>query len=554
MFYRCRFPVIASIVWLLMNFLMTSLESRMLNAQDTEVDLLIVGGTSGGITAAIAGKEAGLRVLLIEPSAHLGGLSSAGLGATDIGNKVAIGGLSREFYKRIKLFYDRPESWTFEKKTDYRSPRQKPGEDTLWTFEPRVAEAVFREWLDEKKVPYRLRCPIDRSPSSVVREGKRLKSLRTAAGEVLSARYFIDATYEGDLLPLASVDFIIGREANAAYNETLNGVQTRQATKHQFFPGVDPYVRRGDKSSGLLPGVQPEGPGDEGSGDHRLQAYCLRMYLTDVEPNRIPFAEPQGYDERDYELLLRNFEAGLNNLPWHSIMMPNRKTDTNNNTGFSTDFIGANTDWPEASYAEREAIYRRHVHYQAGLCWTLAHHPRVPEKIRREAQQWGLAADEFRDSQNWPHALYVREGRRLVGRTVMTEHHCRGKQTAAHSVGMAAYTMDSHNVQRYVDANGQVRNEGDVQVAGFPPYPIDIGALIPKEEQCENLAVPVCLSASHIAYGSIRMEPVFMVLGQSAALMAAEADKDNRSLQSIDYTELRTKLLAADQVLSLPVQ
>ena len=319
---------------------------------------------------------------------------------------------------------------------------------------------------------------------------------------------------------------------------------------HQFRFDVDPYRVPGDPASGLLPGVHAGGPGADGEGDRRVQAYNFRVCLTDVPANRVPFARPEGYDELRYELLLRYFEAGFREVPWSSAPMPNRKTDTNNNHGFSTDHIGANYAYPEASYAERAAIVRDHREYQQGFLWTLANHPRVPEEVRSEAARWGLARDEFAGNGNWPHQLYVREARRMVSDYVMTQADCEGARVAPDSIGLGSYTMDSHNVQRYVDAGGSARNEGDVQVRVPAPYPISYRSIVPARGECTNLLVPVCLSASHIAFGSIRMEPVFLVLGESAGLAARLAIGGDRDLQALDYAELRPSLEEAGQVLS----
>jgi hypothetical protein len=350
-------------------------------------------------------------------------------------------------------------------------------------------------------------------------------------------------------MALAGVSYHVGRESNATYEETLNGVQTEQAVYHQMQPGVDPYVVRGDSSSGLLPGVHAGPPGEEGAGDHRVQAYNLRMCLTDATDNRIPFEKPAGYDPQVYELLLRNFEAGEDRIPWSPAPMPNRKTDTNNNFGFSTDFIGMSYDWAEADYATREALFRQHLEYQRGLMWTLAHHPRVPQAIRDEVGKWGNSKDEFPEHDGWSHQLYVREARRMISSYVMTQHDCQGKRVAEDAVGLAAYTMDSHNTQRYVDAHGAVRNEGDVEVGGFPPFPISYRSIVPRRSECDNLLVPVCLAASHIAYGSIRMEPVFMVLGQSAATAACHSIDEDVSVQQVDMNRLTRRLKDDGQVL-----
>jgi hypothetical protein len=360
---------------------------------------------------------------------------------------------------------------------------------------------------------------------------------------------FIDATYEGDLLAAAGVSYHVGREANRTYGETLNGVQVKNALHHQFIKKIDPYLRPGDPSSALVPRVHAGPPGKDGEGDHRVQAYNFRICATDRPANRRPWPRPKNYDDKQYELLLRNFEAGDLRLPWHPLLMPNRKTDANNNFAFSTDNIGMNYEYPEADYPTRENIWQEHVDYQKGLMWTLANHPRVPAQVRKHFQTWGLARDEFVDNDNWPYQLYVREARRMVGAYVMIEQNCRGSRRAEDSVGLAAYTMDSHNIQRYVTDEGFVLNEGDVQVGGFPPYPISYRSLIPRADQCSNLLVPVCLSASHIAYGSIRMEPVFLGLGQSAATAASLAIEEKVPVQEVDYVKLRKRLLQDRQIL-----
>jgi hypothetical protein len=509
-------------------------------------DVVIYGGTAGGVAAAVQTRRMGKTVLIIEPGKHLGGLTSGGLGATDIGNKAAIGGISREFYQRVRKHYNDPKAWIYEKPENYRSGRGSEGvaEDAMWTFEPSVAEKILREWCAEEKVEVIYGQRLDLK-NGVQKEGGRIVTIRMESGEVYAGKMFIDASYEGDLLAVAGVSYHVGREANSVYGETLNGVQTRNARYHQFVPGVDPYVKKGDKSSGILPGVHGDSPGEEGAGDHRVQAYNFRMCLTDRKENQIPFTKPEGYDPLRYELLLRNFEAGET---WAPVMMPNRKTDVNNNHGFSTDNIGMNYEYPDGDYAKREAIFQEHLRYQQGLMWTLVSNPRVPEKIRSEVSRWGLCKDEFTDNGGWPHQMYVREARRMISDYVMTQHDCQGRRKCEDPVGLGAYNMDSHHVQRHIDANGHVRNEGDVQV-GVSPYPISYRSIVPSEKQCNNLLVPVCLSSSHIAFGSIRMEPVFMVLGQSAATAACFAIDDQVTVQKVDYKKLSERLLADKQVL-----
>lgn len=521
-------------------------------------DVVIYGGTSAGVAAAVQVRQMGRSVVVIEPSGRLGGLTSGGLGQTDIGNKAAIGGLAREFYRAVRRHYQDPAAWKWQTPEAYRDggqTRTAAGEDAMWTFEPGVALGIFEAWVKAHGIEVVRREGLDRESGVALTRSipPRIRSIRMESGRTYAGRMFIDATYEGDLMAAAGVSYTVGREANATYDETLNGVQTGQAVYHQFVDGVDPYVEPGNPASGRLPFLDLAGPGVEGSGDRRVQAYCFRMCLTDHPENRIPFHRPEGYETLWYELLLRNFEAGERGMPWINSAMPNRKTDTNNRTGFSTDFIGQNHDYPEATYAERAAIVARHRLYQQGLMWTLANHPRVPEAIRTEVARWGMCRDEFVEGGGWQEQLYVREARRMIGDLVMTQHHCQGRERAEDPVGLAAYGMDSHHVQRYVDAEGHVRNEGDVQVGGFAPYPIGFRALVPRARECANLLVPVCLSASHIAYGSIRMEPVFMVLGQSAATAAVHALEEDVAVQAVDPVKLRRRLLADGQVLAWPV-
>jgi len=513
-----------------------------------EADVVVYGGTSGGVVAAIQARRMGLTAILVEPGRHVGGLSSGGLGATDIGNKAAIGGLAREFYRRIGRHYAADTAWIHESREDYQSRRKGSGEEEMWTFEPHVAEQVYRDWLAEHQVPVAFGERLDLGPDGVRKSGNRIAAIRMESGRGFSGRIFIDATYEGDLMAKAGVSYHVGREAESVYGETLNGVRVARAVSHQFTHDVDPFVVPGDPSSGLLPLVSPEPPGVEGAGDHRVQAYNFRMCTTDVPENRLDWPRPEGYDPARYELLLRSFEAGDRRVPWNPVWMPNRKTDTNNNFAISTDFIGANYDYPEADHATRERIVDEHRRYQQGLMHTLATHPRVPEEVRAHFRRLGPARDEFADSGHWPHQLYVREARRMVCDYVMTQHDCQSRRIPDDPVGLGAYNMDSHNCQRYVTPAGFVRNEGDIQV-GVSPYRIAWRSIRPRREECGNLLVPVCLAASHIAYGSIRMEPVFMVLGQSAATAAALALRDGCDVQAIDYRSLRERLLADGQVL-----
>lgn len=513
-------------------------------------EVVVYGGTSGGVAAAIQAARMGKSVVLIEPTKHVGGLTTSGLGWTDSGNKAVVGGISREFYQRVKKHYDDPAAWVHEKAEQYKLYR--PADDAMWTFEPKVAETILKAMLAEAKVPVVYSERLDRTPGKGVKlDGKRITAIVCESGKTYEGKVFIDATYEGDLMAAAGVSFHVGRESNKTYGETLNGVQRKlNVSNHRFTMTVDPFVKPGDKASGLLFGIDADLAAD-GEGDHRLQAYCFRMCMSNVPANRTPFPKPDGYDEAKYELLLRNFEAGDRRfgLPMKPDPMPNGKTDTNNNGAVSTDYIGRNHKYPEASYAEREKIVNDHEAYQKGLMWTLANHPRVPKAVRSEMAKWGLPKDEFPDTGGWPHQIYVREARRMVSDYVHTEADCRRTRKTPEPVGMGSYNMDSHNCARYVTPDGFVQNEGDVQVSPGGPYPISYKSIVPKAAECPNLLVPVCVSSSHIAYGSVRMEPVFFVLGQSAATAAVIAIDDGVPVQQVSYDKLRKRLLADKQVL-----
>ncbi len=515
-------------------------------------DVVVYGGTSGGIAAAVQAARMGKTAVLIEPTQFLGGLTTGGLGATDIGNKRAIGGIAREFYGRIWQHYQKPESWKHQNRAEYvnrRGGANDPAETTMWTFEPHVATRVYDDMLREVagKVTVVKGERLDLA-KGVIKDGTRIVRIVMESGRAFAGKMFIDATYEGDLMAKAGVRYHVGREANSVYGETLNGVQVKHSVSHQFTKQVDPYRKPGDPRSGVLPGINPEKLPPDGTGDAKVQAYNFRMCTTDVPENRRAWEKPANYDPAWFELLLRNFEAGDHRVPWNPVWMPNRKTDTNNNFAISTDFIGQNWAYPDADYATRAKIWQAHEDWQKGLMWTLANDPRVPERVRAEFQRLGLAKDEFTENNNWPRQLYVREARRMISDYVMSEKNCTRAEVAPDSVGMGAYNMDSHNIQRYITADGFVRNEGDVQVR-VRPYPISYRSIRPKAEECTNLLVPVCLSASHIAYGSIRMEPVFMVLGQSAATAAVHAIEQGVTVQKIDAAKLKDRLAKDAQVL-----
>ncbi|GAB4029605.1 FAD-dependent oxidoreductase [Spirosoma gilvum] len=516
-----------------MRYLLTCCLSLLLvysSIAQQQVDICVYGGTSGGVIAAYTARMAGKTVLLIEPGKRLGGMTSGGLGLTDIGNKYAITGISRDYYRRIGQHYGKFEQWIFE---------------------PHVAEDLFKEYVKRGKVDVLFSHRL----SSVKKTSRQIQEItlenfdKPSVKRSVRAKMFIDCSYEGDLMAKAGVSYTVGREDNAKYNETISGVQLM--TGHQLPDGIDPYKTPGKPESGLVWGVSPAKLEPNGTGDSKVQAYNYRICLSSDPANQVPITQPPGYDSTRYELLVRLLAAQpqkqtLNDyFIWSG--MPNNKTDINNRNGFSTDMIGMNYEYPDGSYEKRAQIIRDHELYTKGLLYFFGHDARVPQALREQMLKWGYPKDEYTDTGNWSPQLYVREARRMVGAYVMTQANCQGKEVVTDGVGMAAYTMDSHNIQRIVlekDGKKMAKNEGNVEVGGFGPYPISYRALIPKEVECRNLLVPVCLSASHIAYGSIRMEPVFMVLGQSTALAAVMAIDAKTSVQKVDIAKLQQTLKA----------
>lgn len=497
------------------------------NPQTIRADLCIYGASSAGIAAAVQASRMGLKAVIAEFVSHIGGLTTGGLGATDIGNKGAIGGISREFYRALGAHYGSDENG-----------------GTHWLFEPKVASRIYKEWLERAGVDVYPERHLQRVDAT----GGRIRRIVMENGDAFEAGMFIDATYEGDLMAMAGVSYHVGREANEVYMETLNGVHFGHPN-HNFKTWIDPYVVPGKPDSGLLRGVTDAEPKLQGQGDSCVQAYNFRICLTDDPDNRLPFPRPPHYDPDDYALLARYIQSGIwDALKLHKMMKPTRKTDLNNFGAVSTDFIGRNYEWPDGDYATRERLFQEHYNYNLGMLYFLCHDDRVPLSIRREVAAWGLPADEYVQTGNWTPQLYVREARRMISDVVMTERHCRSYEKAADSVGLAAYTMDSHNCRRLV-MNGRCINEGNVETALVAPFPISYRSIVPKGDECVNLCVPVCLSASHIAFGSIRMEPVFMTLGQSAATAAALALEAQCAVQDVDYGKLRERLLQDGQIL-----
>ncbi|AXI10567.1 xanthan lyase [Oceanobacillus zhaokaii] len=486
-------------------------------------DLIVYGATPAGITAAIQAKKMGLSVAIAEFSNHIGGITASGLGATDLGAKEAIGGLSREFYQRLGSYY---------------------GKEEQWTFEPKAAKLIFTEWVKEHDIPIYYRQHL----KEVVMEDREIKVIIMEDGNAFIGEYFVDASYEGDVMAKAGVSYSVGRESNETYNETYNGIQFGYP-HHKFEVAVNPYVIEGNKESGLIQGITENINEEEtrGEGDKRIQAYNFRICLTKNAGNLIPFPKPSKYDPERYLLLLRYIRAGVWDAMNLHTMLPNGKTDLNNYGGFSTDNIGMNYDWPDGSYEIREEIFQDHVNYDMGMLYFLANDERVPLFVRQEVAQWGLPKDEFEETGNWPHQLYIRESRRMISDYVMTDNNCLGETVIEDSIGLASYQMDSHHVRRVL-LDGKIVNEGDVEIP-ISPYPISYRSVRPRKEECTNLLVPVCLSSSHIAYGSIRMEPVFMIIGQSVGMAASLAFKNKLAVQDVDFEELKANLMKENQVL-----
>lgn len=521
---------------------------------DFEADLIIYGGTSAAVTAAVQAHRMGLTPIIVSPDRHLGGMSSSGLGFTDTGNKEVIGGLAREFYQLIYQHYDKPGGWNWQKRSEYGNRGQgNPAIDgekrTMWIFEPHVAEASFEKMIGSNNITVHRDEWLDRETGVTMKKG-RIISIKTLSGKTYRGRMFIDATYEGDLMASAGVTYTVGREDNSLYGETWNGVQKGVFHHgHYFKDRIDPYRIPGDPSSGLLPRISEETPGENGTGDNKVQAYCYRLCLTQHPENKVPITKPEGYDSTQYELLVRLAETRWSEFFAKYDAIPNHKTDVNNHGPFSYDNIGMSWDYPEASYERRKEILAEHISYQKGLLYFTCTDKRLPQWVRDTMNTWGFSRDEFTDNGYWPYNIYVREARRMIGKHVMTENDVLCLRPVPEPVGMGSYTMDSHNVQRYVTPEGYVQNEGDIGVRAPRPYQISMGSLMPHEEQCSNLLVPVCVSCSHIAFGSIRMEPVFMILGQSAATMASLAIRSGKSIHDLTYEEVSKQLISDGQIL-----
>ena len=543
---------------LLPSFLLLNQCSNETGVKTYYADVIVYGGTSSAVMAAVQISRMNRSVIMVSPDMHLGGLSSSGLGFTDTGNKEVIGGLAREFYHLVYDHYQKPGSWKWQEQSEYGNRGQgSPAIDgekrTMWIFEPHVAEEAFEKMITDNKITVFRDEWLNRE-TGVKKNKESIISIQTLSGKIFKGEVYIDATYEGDLMAAAGVNYTVGREGNSIYNETWNGVQKDAFHHgHWFKDNIDPYKIPGDPSSGLLPRISSEVPGENGTGDNKIQAYCFRLCLTQHPENRVLITKPEGYDSTQYELLVRLSETRWNEFFGKYDPIPNMKTDVNNHGPFSYDNIGMNWDYPEASYEKRIDIIKEHETYQKGLLYFMATDKRIPSDVRETMNKWGYAKDEFTDNGNWPYNIYVREARRMIGEYVMTENDVLGKRDVPRPVGMGSYTMDSHNIQRYVTPEGFVQNEGDIGVRPDRPYQIDMGAIMPVKSECNNLLVPVCVSSSHIAFGSIRMEPVYMTLGQSAGTIASLAIENKENIHHLDNNDIRERLEADGQILNYPL-
>ena len=509
----------------------------------SSADVVFYGATAAGVMGAIQAHRSGLKTVVISPSERIGGMTTGGLGATDFGSKTSVSGLAKEFYQRIYETYLEPSRWVHETRDEFVMRHPDTVSEDLkmqWFFEPKVALEVLEKMLAETGVE--VWKGVDLAEGGVLKSGNIITGLRLSDGRELQGKMFVDTSYEGDLMAAAGVPYVTGREANSEFHEELNGIRVNDRKKTG---SISPFIIPGDRSSGLLPLVEGKRPGADGEGDHRVQAYNYRMCLTDADVNRRPVEKPANYDPKLYELaarwILAHPKATLGKSLFKLTPMPNRKTDSNNQGPFSTDFVGMSYDYAEADRGRREEVARAHRDYIQGFLWFLGNDPRIPASLRAEVSRWGLPKDEFEKNGNWPTQLYVREARRMRGGYVVSQSDAEKKTVAEDPVALAAYAMDSHSVSRFVDEDGLLSIEGAFW-RGVKPFGISYKAIIPQAEHCANLLVPVCLSSTHAAYGSIRMEPVFMMLSQAAALAAALAVNDAVPVQSVNYDKLRKNL------------
>lgn len=541
------------------------LASALIAKEERSADIVVYGGTSSGIAAVREATSHGHSVILVVPEKFLGGMMTGGLGASDKGVYWTVGGLARSFFEDVYKHYEDPKTWTRETRPEYLPKHGLIYRESMkcqWFFEPHVARLIFEKWLADSGAKVLRGERLNRGKGGVAKEGGVIRSITMESGLVIRGSYFIDATYEGDLMTAAGVAYTVGREANATYHETMNGIQIDETGSAH----ISPYIVDGDPKSSLLPRIESKPYGQHGEADHRFQAYNFRLCLTNVPENRVPITKPANYNPLNYELMLRDMQRKKSLTPgkgyFTRVPMPNLKTDSNNAGTFSTDYIGGSYGWPEASYAERERLLAEHRGYVQGFFWFLGNDPRVPEDFRQDVARWGLAKDEFTDNDHWPTQLYIREARRMVGVHVMNENNfplkstdTAGKKVAAAAlqpvediIAVGSYALDSHKVGMFVNDKGELVWEGHF-FRGVKPYGISYRSLLPKANQCKNLLVSVCVSATHVAYGSMRMESVYMEMGQAAAAAAGLSLKHATTPHALAYPVLVERLKAGRAML-----
>ncbi len=523
------------------------------SAKQKAYDVCVYGESAAGVMAAVQSGRMGKKVVLISKNNHVGGMATSGLTATDMSGPTLLGGIAKEFYQRIYTYYLDPKVWKNQDRESYMKSTEhdswKGKNDNLkmqWVYENHVGEMVLKKMLKEANVEIMFNKPLDLQ-KRIIKKGAKITGIPLTNGSMIHAKVFIDASYEGDLLARAGVSYTYGREGNKKYGETLNGI--RYDSGQKIYP-VDPYIKEGDPASGLLPFVEKKLWGKDGDADRRSQAYCYRLSLTNDPNNRRPLEKPKNYHPLWYEFTARRIKAN-SQIPLNKVItispMPNKKTDTNH-----MDLIGGSYEYAEADHKKRKAIENMHRDYALGLLWFLANDPRLPEHIRNDMNTWGLAKDEFIDNRNFPYQIYVREGRRMIGEFVMTQKNVQrnDRVDADHAIGYGSYSLDCHEVSRVATEDNKVRTDGDIYIS-TKPYPISYYSIVPDRKECNNLLVPVCLSASHVAYTTIRMEPVYVVLGQAAGMAACLAIDKNYTVQELPYEELKASLLKNGQVISV---
>jgi hypothetical protein len=531
-----RFSSLFFLSALLLTNLTASAAVRGPSAKSGQADLIVYGGTASGVITAYSAAREGLHVILLEPRNHLGGMVTGGLSATDLGQFRIIGGYARDFYMQAAEHYGLHDL----------------DQAANWRSEPRVGEKIFRKMLDDAGVEIHFGEKL-REHDGVLSSGRRILSIRTIDGKQWRAKVYADCTYEGDLMAQAGVKYTYGREPASEYGEDLAGVRAH-SSGHQFKWPVSAY----DSQHKLLPEIGRGPLAAPGSGDKLVQAYNFRLILTQDPANRLPFLKPERYDASRFALLQRylsEFESHMGRAPkltdvTNPVPIPNHKADFNNNGPVSTDYIGHSWNYPEASYAEKDAIWNDHLNYTQSFFYFLSTDPSVPPSLQKETNEWGLPRDEFQDTGHWPFQLYIREARRMVGSYVMTQADLQTERTKADSIGMGSYNSDSHNIQRVAQADGSVANEGDVEVP-VQPYEIPFRTITPQSSQMRNLLVPVCLSATHAAYSSLRMEPQYMIVGQAAGVAAALSIREKADVQDVPIHELQKRLRAHGAILHI---